>query len=93
MNLAKQTELRLFTEFKNNQEAIHRNAELIEAHELYAKEIGSVAVCSVCFGEVMVWVNVDSVEGCRLPMPVRMVGNRPMFEIDWNDFQIGVIEK
>lgn len=93
MNLAKQTELRLFTEFKNNQEAIHRNLELIDAHEQYAKEIDSSAVCSVIFGEVTVWVNVDSVDGCRLPIPVRMVGTRPIFAVDWNGFEIGVVEK
>lgn len=93
MNLAKQTELRLFTDFKNNQAAIHLNEELINVHERYASEVGGTAVCSVSFGEVTVWVNVDSVAGCRLPMPLRMVGARPIFAVDWNGFEIGVVEK
>lgn len=93
MNLAKRTELRLLKELEDNQDAINRNAELIDAHERYAAEVGGVAVCSVLFGEVTVWVNVDSVDGCRLPMPVRMVGKRPIFAVDWNGFEIGVVEK
>lgn len=93
MSLAKQTERRLLAEFEDNQEAIHRNADLIDAHERYAADVGGVAVCSVSFGEVTVWVNVDSVDGCRLPMPVRMVGRRPIFAVDWNGFEIGVVEK
>ena len=92
MNLSKQTELRLFTEFNNNHEAIHENADLIDAHEKYAEETGGRAVCSVCFGIVNVWV-IGDIAGLELKMPVQIITNKPVFTVQYGEFILNVVEK
>ncbi len=93
MTLSEKTELQLFTEFKNNQEAVQANAAWINAHEAYAQEFGGMALCGVGFGGVTPRVMVADVSDMQVSRPVRMIGYKPVYEVAYNGFVLNVVEK